>query len=360
MIAMGTVIEITKSKALVFTLDGCAVYIKPQHGQFVGQQVTFAKKELAHRRGRPLTAMPFAAMAAALVVALVAAGFLGAFGPAPLSESGQCAAYIAIDINPSVQFKIDGDGFVLQAEALNGDGRKLLGALRLKGMPADRAVEETIQRAKALGYIQDRQSVVLVAGILNAGNADVESNRSEYRDKLKAILEGMNGSGGADVLTLYIDDANVKKNADSRGLSIGRELLREFAAQNKIDLDENEVRNGKISDLLDKVSDPNCLPVVTGEPTATPKATDKPTESPTEQPTKSPTQPKTPAPTGRPSPGGVTCKVYDSYMKVPGRRRVPATGSSYTIRSYSPWATNRPSTRTTATPRLYRISARPP
>lgn len=331
MIAMGTVMEIAKSKALVFTLDGGAVYIKPRLGLFVGQQVTFAKKELAQRRGRLLTVMPFAAMAAALAVALVAAGFLGAFGPAPVTAGfGQCAAFIALDINPSVQFKIDGDGLVLQAEALNEDGRKLLSGMDLKGMPVDRAVEKAIARSKALGYIQDERGVVLVAGTLNAGNADVSGSRTEYRDKLKAILEGMNGSGGADVLALYIEDSSVKDKADGNGISIGRELLREFAAQNQIEMDEDEVRNGKISDLLDKVSDPNCLPVVTGEPTATPKATDKPTESPaatpTESPTQSPAQPKTPAPTDWPGPGGVSCRVYDSYMKVSWPKASPGDG----------------------------------
>jgi hypothetical protein len=316
MIAMGTVMEIDKRKALVFTLDGSAVYIKPRLGLFVGQQVTFAKKELAQGRRGLLAAMPFAAMAAALAVALVAAGFLGAFGPVPAPAGGQCAAFIALDINPSVQFKIDGDGLVIQAEALNADGRKLLGGMDIKGLPVNRAVEEAIAHAKALGYIADERGVVLVAGILNAGNADVEGSRPEYRDKLKAILEGMNGSGGADVLALYIDDASVKENADSRGLSIGRELLREFAAQNHIALEDGEVRSGRISDLLDKLSNPNCLPVVTSDPSDTPEATGEPTASPAATPTQTPARTDAPAPTDRPETGGVACKVYDGYMKV--------------------------------------------
>lgn len=332
MITMGTVMEIEKKKALVFTMDGSVVYIKPRLGLFVGQQVAFTRKELAPVRNKMLTALPFAAVAAVLVVALVAASFLNG-GLLPVQGTQQCAAYIALDINPSVQFKIDEDGRVISAAALNEDGRTLLASLELAGKAVDDAVDATIARAKALGYIQDEKSVVLVAGVLNEENSTISGNRSEYKDKLQAILGGL-GSKEADVLALYIDDSTMKDKADQNGVSLGRELLREFAQKNNIDMADEEVRSGRITDLLDKFGDnaANCLPEVTPQPTATPEMTDEPTESPTMEPTDKPTalptdSPKptetaeptekpTAAPTKQPTVSGVSASVVSNGIKV--------------------------------------------
>jgi hypothetical protein len=341
MIALGTVMEIEKNRALVFTMDGGVVYIRPRLGLFVGQQVTFAKKELLTARRKLLAALPYAALtAAALAVALVTAGLFGAFGRfgAPVPETA-CAAYIALDINPSVQFSIDEEGTVLSVKAMNGDGRTLLSGLDLVGLPVREAVSGAIAKARELGFIEDERSVVLVAGTLNDGNGEVLGRRSEYRSKLQAILSGMGGNGGADVLALYIEDSSVKEKADGNGLSIGRELLREFAAQSNIALDDNDIRTGKVADLLDKMSDPkNCLPVVTAGPTSTAEAAE-PTVTPSPTPTVTPTPkpqsptpaqsssaPNTPKPTDRPAPG-VSCKLTADGFKISWPKAGPGKGS---------------------------------
>ena len=121
MITMGTVMEIEKKKALVFTMDGGLVFIKPKMGLFVGQQVAFSRKELVQQRAsRLLVALPVAA--AAILVVMVVMSLMGGW-LLPARGAEPCAAYIALDINPSVQFRIDGEGAVTSAEALNQDGR---------------------------------------------------------------------------------------------------------------------------------------------------------------------------------------------------------------------------------------------
>lgn len=345
MIAMGTVMEIETKKALVFTMDGSVIYVKPRMGLFVGQQIAFTKKEVVTGKKRVLSVLPFAAMAAALlVVACIATGVFrlaGAFQPLGGSP---CTAYIALDINPSIQFKIDEAGAVISVSALNDDGRTLLGKLRLEGEPVERAVQEAIAQAKALGFIKDAGSVVLVAGALNDGNSAVTVKRSEYRSKLEGILGSLGNNNDADVLALYIDDSSVKKNADNNGLSLGRELLKEFAAQNHIDLTDSDVRSGKISDLINRISDPEkCLPVVTPEPEDTPKGTeeatatptDKPTDKPTAEPTKessaaptdTPEATPTPAPTDKPE-TSVAARAYGTGIKV-SWSKAPDTGSKF-------------------------------
>jgi len=322
MITMGTVMEIDRSRALVFTMDGSVTYIKPRLGLFVGQQISFAKKETLAGKRRLLAVLPYAAVAAAvLAVAIVAAGFLGGFGLLP-AHSQPCAAFIALDINPSIQFKIDGEGKVLSVEAINADGKTLLSDLKLVGKPVQAAVSEAIARAKALGFIEDSKNVVLVAGTLNAANGDVSGQRSQYKDKLQAILGGMEGGGDADVLALYIEDPSVKAKADSNGLSIGRELLKEFAEQYNIALDDSDIRSGRISDLLDKLSSPNCLPVVTPQPSEPPEDTVEPTDPGTAEPTDTPTAPPdthtsypTDKPTDHPA-SGVSVKVMSDGLHI--------------------------------------------
>ena len=338
MITMGTVMEIDSNKALVFTMDGSVGYIKPRLGLFVGQQVAFTRREIVTHKKKLLAALPFAALAAAVVaVVFLAAGFFGA-GGFGLFTTQQCTAYIALDINPSIQFKIDEDGTVIGSSALNADGRTLLESFNPNGKPIDKAVDEAITWAKSLGYIKDNKSVVLVAGVLNESNSRIAGSRSEYKDKLQAILGGLGENDGADVLALYVDDSSVKDKADSNGLSLGRELLREFAEQNNVDLHDDDIRGGRITDLLDKIGDDaaKCMPVVTPQPTQTPEPTEEPTASPTEEPTatpteepaatptaeptvaptEAPTQQPTPAPTEKPVISGIACKAVDGAIKL--------------------------------------------
>ncbi len=333
MITMGTVMEIEKKKALVFTMDGGLVFIKPKTGLFVGQQVAFSRKELVQQRSSRLyVALPIAA--AAVLVAMVVMSLMGGgLLPAPARGVEPCAAYIALDINPSVQFRIDGEGAVISAEALNQDGRSLLEGLQLAGKPVHDAVHDAIARARELGYLQEEKGVVLVAGLLNDANADISGSRSAYQAKLKTILQGMNQGGGADVLALYIDDGAVKEKADLSGISLGRELLREFAELYNIDMGEDEIRSGRIADLLDRLGDiaASCLPEVTPQPAESPEATEQPTAAPTTAetttdptvkpthsaaPTDEPTEDPTAAPTVRPAVSGVSASAVSGGIKV--------------------------------------------
>lgn len=320
MIYIGTVMEIDnlKKRALVFTMDGRVVYIRLRSGLFTGQQVSFTRQEVITGSKRLMKALTFtAAVAAALVLVIFGAQLLGK--GLPFGTDTVCAGFVSVDINPSVELSINGNGVVIAASAKNEDGQRLLGRLKLSGLSTKAAVEAAIDEAKRLGYLSGSGDVVLVAA-----SASGPAN-SQFRQRLQSMLQELDGSGD-EVLALYIEDDNIKAKADENELSLGRELLREFASQRKVDIKDEDIKAGKIADILYKLNcqDPDELtnPDATAKPTEA--ATEKPTQAPTEAPTDKPTAEPTDKPTAKP-----TAKPTDKPTYKPTQKPQPTgfTGS---------------------------------
>ena len=85
---------------------------------------------------------PRAQMAAAAVLLLVLASvFL------PLSQQPVAAAYVTLDINPSVELTVSSSRKVISVQALNEDGAEVLEGLKLKGAHLEKAIKLFMQAA---------------------------------------------------------------------------------------------------------------------------------------------------------------------------------------------------------------------
>lgn len=100
-----------------------------------------------------------------LPLALAAAVFLAAVLPLG-ALALRPAAYIALDINPSIGLTIARSGTVKSGEALNADGARLLREVPVVGKAPAAAVEGLVRQAALDGYLADRpEDVVLLTRV---------------------------------------------------------------------------------------------------------------------------------------------------------------------------------------------------
>ncbi len=99
----------------------------------------------------------FATLALALI--LVITGVIGGF---ELGATAQ-AAVVALDVNPSIELKVDGKNRVIEAIANNDDAQIILQGMNLKGSTLDTAVYAIIGSMTVHGYLSEYTNSVLVS-----------------------------------------------------------------------------------------------------------------------------------------------------------------------------------------------------
>ena len=87
--------------------------------------------------------------------------------------------YVSMDINPSVNLVIDGEGKVESVEAANEDAQVMLYGEVLVGKTAEEAFELIADLAIECGYLTEENSGVNVTVVAGNGSAEAEANIGE-------------------------------------------------------------------------------------------------------------------------------------------------------------------------------------
>lgn len=211
------VLEVGPEKAVVL-LEGGAVRRLALHGRplTVGQEIWVPDGAAvwANSRGR--------AAAAIATAAIVGGGYL-AFRP----QVPPVAAWVSVDINPSVGLALSAAGRVVKVEGLDAAGTRMAAALpHLSGEPLGNAVAALVTEARQEGYLgsgADQSSFIVVAGAPTAGAEEVFA-----ADQIKAAagaLASLAEASHATLVTLPEGKPADVQAAASYHLSLGRYLL---------------------------------------------------------------------------------------------------------------------------------------
>ena len=185
----------------------------------------------AHRRR-------IAAAAASLVLCIGGAGLW--FRP---------VTRIGLDINPSLEIRVNALDRVIGLEGLNADGRELAQALDVRGMPYDEAMGRIM--------VSDELGVYLDAGNLLSITV---SGRGAEEVLNRAVCRAFAVADDDQVFYILADDAAVRA-ARAQGLTVVQyEALRALRAENP-DADPSQVQAmtmAEIRDLIgfEKIDDP--------------------------------------------------------------------------------------------------------
>lgn len=157
------------------------------------------------RPARPLTRRAAIALAACLALAAVGVGGY-AWAQAP-------CAYVAIDVNPSIELGINRLGNVASVRAYNEDGERLLQALDLDGLTYADAMAALEERLR--GYLDDGATVEMTVV------CDDERQAAE----LEQVGVGCLGASGSGSVHCSHASSEEHHAAESAGMGLGKYRL---------------------------------------------------------------------------------------------------------------------------------------
>ncbi len=177
------------------------------------------------KKNRGLTA--FAAVAAVFV--LLIAGVFIAKNNGLGATSNALAAVVSLDVNPSIELKVDKDEEVISATGLNADGKKVLEGMDLEDTDLNVAVNAIIGSMLKHGYLSELQNSILLS-VSGVDGYDADALETKLASEVNALLKD-----GA-VLSQNVTDADdeLVSKANEYGITVGKaSLINEIVKNSK-------------------------------------------------------------------------------------------------------------------------------
>lgn len=175
----GIVLETSNKEAAVLCDNGAVSKIKNKH---------YNKGQVVNMNNRFKLAVKVGSIAAALAITAVT-------GFAYTTPS----TYVSLDVNPSIEYKLNAFDRVISVVAVNEDGEKVVNELDLKNEKITKAVLKTVEKLKEQGYLTEEDYSGIVIAVSNkdeeksdklAGDIEEELNKDdEEKEEVKDDAE---------------------------------------------------------------------------------------------------------------------------------------------------------------------------
>ncbi|MFC4776889.1 anti-sigma factor domain-containing protein [Paenibacillus sp. GCM10023252] len=223
----GLVMEVSRHHMIVMTPDGQFVRVKRQGQAVVGAEVVFSAA--SERRG---TVRWYSYAAAVLVLLCIPILLL------VQRDAHAIAAYMSLDINPSIEMGMDRQGQVRELRALNSDGEQLIQGLRYKSLPVEQVAAAILEKAESAHYLDEADHDVVLTSILERTEAGAQYEE-ELVGRVRLAVEAVIHRNDAQLSTLAVP-AELREEADELGISSGKMAVYLIAMQQgyKVSLSE--------------------------------------------------------------------------------------------------------------------------
>lgn len=163
----------------------------------------------------------WAPLAAAACLALVLVG--GGGGYYYYSANNAVASLVSLDVNPSIQLKVNKNEKVLSATPMNDDGAEILDGMDLKGTQADVAMYAIIGSLLQHGYVDELANSILIT-VEDDDQARGEKLQQELTAQADAALANAQVNGAVLAQTLQ-NSEELSQKAQEYGISTGKAAL---------------------------------------------------------------------------------------------------------------------------------------
>ncbi|WP_339061146.1 anti-sigma factor domain-containing protein [Tepidibacillus marianensis] len=222
----GMVMEIlSDGKAIVITKDGQFLSVVPHNKVDIGEETTFTlEKERKTSYFSKQNIRWIASVAAVLLILFV--GVPGYF----FGTTDQVAAYVSVDINPSIDLGVSKKGKVIEVRALNQDGQyivKIIGD-RLKNIPIDQATALIVSEAHKQGFLKPDGDILIT--MTKVSQRPVPEQ--EWKEKITQSIDKQKSEIKDVSMISLTTSAQIRQEAEKNGLSTGKYTFY-VIAQNK-------------------------------------------------------------------------------------------------------------------------------
>lgn len=164
--------------------------------------------------------IPWYAVAAAALALLFLGGVINTVGTKLLQSA--VSHTVSLDVNPSIEIKLNRNERVVAVVPLNEDAGKVVGSMDFSGVPLDLAVNALIGSMVRNGYLSEFANSVLVT----VDDKD-EAKAEELTRRLVSVIdEAMIPQGGGAVIGMTaVHDTELEKLADRYGITLGKAML---------------------------------------------------------------------------------------------------------------------------------------
>jgi len=247
MIYRGNIIEV-KSDSLIVMLDNCTFEsVKKFKGLEEGMEIYFEERDIIRKSNLNLKNIT---LVAASIFLFIVTSF---YGVDVWNTNYRAIALISVDINPSIEIKINKNNNVINAMALNEDAKKLP-LKTLKNQPLAEALEELVDMARVEGYIKETEAnYILVTSVELRKGAQEEKILTNLIAEGKEKIENSAIEAGEQVEVIAIQsNKETLKQANKENISVGKKELyqnsnakQEDNLNEKIKLDKEQIEHLK-------------------------------------------------------------------------------------------------------------------
>lgn len=230
----GIVMEVQKQSVLVLTSEGEFVKCKKQHREYeIGEEILFPQAEKMEQRSKLLFFFwpKRFAFAASSVLALC----LWVFFNSPAEEKAM--AYVAVDINPSLEMTVDSELHVINLEAYNEDGRRVLSRLKAwENEPLATVIRTIVRQSQQEGYLQSDKQVTITSVTASGTDGQIEQRIDDVITTVQKTYE-------KEAVTVVLQKSTIQMREDAKRAGISTGI---YMRQEKEKLQQKQEGNGKL------------------------------------------------------------------------------------------------------------------
>lgn len=232
----------SKVRGMLIETKGPLGVVMTSDGRFVRVVLFKAQKEL----GREITAseLRFSPVLGSLIAACLIMIFLVGMWAKMLIPTA--AAYVALDINPSVELAVDNSGSVIDARGLDQEGKTLLANIKLKRIDIYKAVEIIVGEAAEQKYLNSTNNIVLLTVTNLKGD-----NSNEIDEKKLSFAVKLPPTASPVAVQAIVGRATKeeRKKAEKQGISAGRYLIHQGDIKGENKLTPGDIKNKGLGQL---------------------------------------------------------------------------------------------------------------
>ncbi|HHW37803.1 MAG TPA: anti-sigma factor domain-containing protein [Bacillales bacterium] len=236
----GIVMEIKSKKAIVLTKEGAFETVILKKGQHVeiGSEIDIPVSK-SYFNSNTKWISTIVAAAAVLVLLFTQYPFLQ-------NRNLAVAAYVGVDINPSIEVGVNEKLNVVEVIPINDDGKIIVDQITddYRNKPLSEFIDDTIELAKADGYLTKNKEVLLTTTTIN------KDTQVKIEEKVNVIKKEIEQRGV--VVTSLKGDENTRKEAKDLGVSTGKYMIYKEAKENLTIEETKELSVTQIYEKLDK------------------------------------------------------------------------------------------------------------
>ena len=148
---------------------------------------------------------------------------------------------IELDVNPSIELKVNKKDKIIDCIALNEDAEKIIKDMDFKGVDINIALNAIIGSMVTNGYLNDLSNSILIS-VDNNNSEKAEKLRQKLATKIDSILSNGEIKGSVLSQTIKPEKTEAQEFADKYKISLGKaELILDVVKNNKLLKAENLV-----------------------------------------------------------------------------------------------------------------------